>query len=156
MGYKWSSQSVFCPVLQMRPSHCLSSSTRWNSSSSALITTPAAIPPKTTRVRLGFITPALVYTRGPCGKEILSAHLSCNPNYQELAGRDSFFDFEGYCVFPIPREAGVSTTKGRAVLAGLRAKVESRSAITLDSSGVKNMAPSESLRSSSPVHLADI
>jgi len=48
------------------------------------------------------------------------------------------------------------TTKGGGVSAGLSARVESWSRITLDSSGVKNMAPSEILRNSSPAHLPDM
>jgi hypothetical protein len=47
----------FLPSAANAAVHCLSSSTRWNSSSSALMTTPAAIPPNTTRVKLGFIAP---------------------------------------------------------------------------------------------------
>lgn len=38
----------------------------------------------------------------------------------------------------------------------LRATLESRSLITLDSSGVNNMAPSEILRDSSPAHRPDM
>jgi hypothetical protein len=47
----------FLPNAANAAVHCLSSSTRWNNSSIALIIRPAAIPPKSTRIELGFMAP---------------------------------------------------------------------------------------------------